>query len=175
MNEKQLYNLKWYDYRPYMPDTATLIFIGEWVNAFDRLLVKMGFDHFENNRGEVVKKDYPYSSGNIVYLKAVNDGEDWKRFTTLRKDCDVRTVPYWVFWEVALQTMVNYDGFDFGLQAFDNLLLLGSAFEHVKNLLKDGQIVFARMPFLQPDRYTGTQIQKDYCEYIVFKVNERYG
>ena len=175
MNEKMLYNTKWYDYRPYMPDVANLLFITEWVSAYDKLLVRMGFDHFEDGRGSVIKKPFPYPRGDIVFLKAVNHGKDWKRFTRLRQTADSLCFPYWTFWAVGLQTMVDFDGFGFGLQAFDDTMLLGSTVDHVKTSIKEGPIQFAKMPFLQPDKYEGTRIQNDYCHYVVARIGARYG
>lgn len=173
MNEKTLYTKKWFDYRPYMPDTASLLFVNEWVAAFDRLLVKMGFNHFEDN-GKVIEKPFPFAQGSLVYLKARNQGEDWKMFTRLRQAADANCLPYWIFWNVGLQTMIDYDGFEFGLQAFNDSMLLGSTVDHAQARFNDGPIVFARMPFLQPHKYTGTQIQRAYCDHIVDRVKNKY-
>ena len=34
MDEKQLYEIKWHDYRHLTPDVATLVFIGEWAERY---------------------------------------------------------------------------------------------------------------------------------------------
>ena len=86
MDEKQLYETKWHDYRHLKPDVATLVFIGKWAERYTEFNEAVGnsryvsfFKNYENFSLDYLK------AKKKAFWKAMQDHRQWALLVHLRR------------------------------------------------------------------------------------------
>ncbi|MGD0275749.1 MAG: hypothetical protein ABSB79_06805 [Syntrophales bacterium] len=155
-DEKELYELKWFDYRALSPEGATKRFCLEYQRAFS-------MSHMPHSSESLGESKY------INIFKGATRLEDWKWFPTmtkLRQLADTYFMKYEDFWEWGFQGAL-----DLGFKStFPNVFLSKSLKAYILDKGKNYNMRFLRYtdsPFLNPKSYVGHEIQKDYFSYLV--------
>ena len=162
LDERELYDLKWFDYRPFDPDTATLFFLKEQAKRFVKHYASLG-------RYPVVLRAY----ATFDRIRLGKKMKRWKVLTELRQWCDKLGMPYGKFWEWACETHLELKIGKMYEIYFTNENLLfevKSAWEQEKRNF----IITSDFYLLHPNNYKHYEFQDDYYGYLVGQVKRRY-
>lgn len=161
MDERKLYSLKWFEYRPYDPQTATLMFIRAWGRESVRHNAKIG-------RFPVVFATYKtFDPVKLVKTRR------WKIHNILRQWSDAQGMPYEKFWEWAFMAHLLCK---FKYQNEINFTK-DSVLTRVKSEWEQYKVDFIHLSdnwLLQPDNYHGYAFQNEYYCYLIGEIVNRY-
>lgn len=177
MDERRLYELKWFDYRPLSPDTATVAFMCE----FWKRLATVMKDDLGDDRA-------PYRIDNMIMKLADKPPKTWRDFQmgeTLRSWSDRNFMRYDHFWMWAFE---EYLGMSFGTKGLvkgkkDRTIIM-NYFNYPKILSKVQQrrgqheadrVIWSEHPYFKPEAFEGTRLQLDYFDYVVCAVKRLSG
>ncbi len=175
LDERELYDTKWFDYYHLPPDVATLTFFFEWAKAITNFKESIGESRFVN----VLKK---YERLDIEYLKS--HGTTWKHVQNLRQWADQHGLEYRNYWSVAfivatdlnfvrvLKTKTAKHSTVF-LSAFYNKNLKREVLRRIKEHRSQ---VIQKSDFwlFRAKHYKGYQSQRNYYNYLIEMVKQRY-
>ncbi len=163
MNEKELYDMKWFDYRAMDPDTATLVFMHEYalrMREYNELLGRSRYFYILKSF-KAFERDY------------LRNHRLFKILEKLRPIADKHGMPYDKFWEFACEAHMNLGFKKTYVNVFLNKNILKKIKEDWEQYKKDF-ICYSKSTSLQPDNYQGFDIQKDYYEYLLGQIKTRY-
>jgi hypothetical protein len=160
IDERELFDTKWFEYRPIDPDTATLVFIKAWAKRMQKYNALLG-------KYPVVFRDYrSFNRARLSKMKR------WNTMARLRQFCDKHGMPYGKFWEWACEAHLELKLHKMHEVYFTNEKLLfevKAAWEqHKRNF-----IVTSDSWLLHPDFYRGYEWQNDYYEYVIGEIKRR--
>ena len=162
-DERELYELKWWDYRMLKPDVCTLSFMREWVKAAAEFNELVKGTRYINVLKRFKRFDLPYLRGH----------EAWKVLQRLRQWADAQGMPYDHFWAYAYEAHIKL-GFDRPyLPVFQNEHLLGmvkEAWQEAKRV----RVIWAESPWFKADKYQASQMQDDYFGYLLREIKSHY-
>lgn len=188
MHEEELYDLKWFDYRPLPPDTATMAFTHQHIEFSGRYLEDLGEEGGKQISRGILKSLDPQNV------------RGWKFFPTmekLRQWADKNGMRYDHFWELA---MIAYNDLGFGtvrltekfysrkagkvltqvkpyrcliLNLFTTARMLARILESHREL-KETTIIKSNDPYFQPENYAAEPLQVDYFRYLCMELMTRY-
>lgn len=172
--EDELYKTKWFDYRMLSPDMATMRFVYFWMKSHGWALSHAGLDFREDLNGDPVPVPYHYAQGTMEYFQQVNDGEDWEAFQKLRRMCDRRGVPYWMFCESAIKVLQGTDEGVLDVRCTTGNMMLNSIMLDVTERKLHGPIPLARDPHFAAAAYVGHPLQEEYAWHVTRAIKSRY-
>lgn len=176
MDERSLYNLKWFDYRPIEPDTATLACAMAHTRKLGTYLQELDCGNFISARNSLFK------GFNLDKIRG------WKHFETmerLRWWCDKRLLRYDLFWEYAFETYIQFGlgtrGYGKGRRhrmIFLSLFRSQALLAHVAQLHQgrsQERIALSDHPYFAASQWRGELLQRDYADYLVNELRRRHG
>lgn len=163
--ERNLYEVKWFDYRMVSPDGATILFIAEYARRVQDYRVDVAGNP-EGSRG----------FANVLRGFDLKDPKAWGQFgimQTLRRFADKNCIPYGNFWKWAFRA--HLDG---GWKIVQPKIFLQTSIKARVIELQDEHmeafVTFSLLPVFSAENYKGHEIQKDYYYNLVSEVNSRY-
>lgn len=176
--EQGLAELKWFDYRPLAPDTATLAFVCEHVKGLARQLEYLGEERaWFKAHGSV------FGKGRKLNPAEPHAWKHWTLFERLRRLADQHFMRYDLFWAMAFEA---YNEFGWGAKQlkgkgygfipfnyFGNRTMLSRVKagyeEYTRRFL-----VKSHLPFFRPESFTGHPFQVGYWRYVAGEIKKRY-
>jgi len=163
MDQKELFDTKFFDYRALAPDAATLFFMRDWAVAFTNYNEDLG-----RSRYWAFLKGF--ESFDLSYLKAT---PRFKVHEKLRSFADAHGFRYDLFWQWAFEAHLHM-GFQ---RTFENVFLslriLKRALE-MKRKHEENFITYATTDIFKPQNYRNLELQNDYYWYLVYEIKNRY-
>lgn len=160
LDEKELYDLKWFDYRTLPVRGADLLFILSWLKVAAHYQAKCGYSRYA---GWWIRK---------LDIKNYKKGKQIPNLIKLRQWADSRGLKYEYFWERAFEAHTNFAFKNSFPNAFLNKTILNYVSSESK---KSGIIKYADFEFFKTDNYFGHEFQNDYYSYLIREVKNNYG
>ena len=159
MDEQELMDLKWYDYRVMPPDLATKVFIREYAKRFVRYFDRLG----------LAGRHY-----NTLKTFDITNPKKWRHWSVielLRQWADAHCMKYDDFWTWAVEasSVLNFK------RTFPNTFLHPTIKTYVLQKSKEPSYLrHADYDWLKPEHYREWELQNDYYWYIVKELQRRY-
>jgi hypothetical protein len=167
IQERALFQKKWYDYRAIPHEMATLVCISHFVEHI-RVLQKHTL-----GEEDAVYKNVLKGCGR---LRNIFEWKWWRTFEVIRQFCDKNCMPYGYFWETAIQIAVDKG---YPRPSMVNTYLSWSLqesvlFEFKRNGVDWGYIRFSKVDIFKAENYKGLKRQDEYYWYLIRSVKELY-
>lgn len=175
--ERQLYDLKWHDYRMLSPDMCTLVFICEYSRAVRwQRVEEYGIPPEEVKNLSVLdgnpksREKNPNAKFDFTDIKA---WRYWNIMEKLRRWADEMYLPYDKFWEwaFAVRRKLNYK------YSTPTVFAAAPLQEEILNMRDEYErhyIFTSKLPVFRAEAYSGTPLQDDYCECVVGDLRRKY-
>jgi hypothetical protein len=176
MDERRLYDLKWFDYRPLAPDTATM--------AFSLWHVRKLAAHLSDldEGGFIYACNSAFKGINVERLR------QWKHFGVMEKLrwwADKRFLRYEDFWELAFGVHLDFGlgtrGYGKGrksrtifVQVFTSPKILAEV-NCRASLRQQERLILSDHPYFQAPAWRGKPLQVDYAAHVAGELKRRYG
>lgn len=161
INEKELFDLKWFDYRAISPHAATLICLKEYVKRTVSQNADLG-------KFPVVLRAYSgFDKISLCRMKR------WKYLIRIRQFADKHGMPYAKFWEFAVKEHHDRRLRLYNEYAFTNEKILRETARKWR-WYREEFIVYSDFYLLHPTNYRGYPFQDDYYSYLVGRLKRRH-
>lgn len=175
--ERELYDLKWHDYRMLSPDVATLLFINEYSRTKRWMLVdNEGIDPRDVEKLSVLdgnataRKKNPRAAFDFTNLR---NWRFWKIFEKLRRWADEMHFRYDFFWEYAFRAHREMKYKFSSPSVFCSEALLDKVLDF-RDERAATQITLSELPVFKADNYGDTEIQNDYYYDLLGTLRQKY-
>jgi hypothetical protein len=163
MDQRELFDTKFFDYRALAPDAATLFFMRDWAVAFTNYNEDLG-----RTRYWAFLKGF--ESFDLSYLKAT---PRFKVHEKLRSFADAHGFRYDLFWQWAFEAHLHM-GFH---RTFEQVFLFPKILTKImeyKRIFDENFITYATTDIFKPQNYRNLELQNDYYWYLVYEIKNRY-
>ena len=160
--ERTLMESKWWDYKLVEPETATLIFIREYVHQVTRYMEELGRSRHTN----VLK---------AFSAERPREWRHWNLAEATRMWCDSHGIAYDEFWAWATEEHLRGGWHMTFINAFCGEKMRKKVFERLE-AARSQMMKVSRHPFFRAESYRrGCKLQNAYCHHLVAEVRRRYG
>ena len=163
MDQRELFDTKFFDYRALAPDAATLFFMRDWAVAFTNYNEDLG-----RSRYWAFLKGF--ESFDLTYLKAT---PRFKVHEKLRSFADAHGFRYDLFWQWAFEAHLHM-GFH---RTFEQVFLFPKILTKImeyKRTHDENFITYATTDIFKPQNYRNLELQNDYYWHLVYEIKARY-
>ena len=163
MDERELFDTKFFDYRALTPDVATLIFMQDWATAFTNYNEDLGRSRYWAFLKSFESFDSSYLQTNARF----------RILGKLRHFADAHGFRYDLFWQWAFDAHLNLGFHKTWENVFLNSRILTKTIE-MKREHEENFITYARSDIFKPENYRNLELQNDYYWYLIYEVKNRY-
>ena len=163
MDERELMETKFFDYRALTPEVATLVFMREWARAFCNYNEDLG-----KTKHYVFLKSF--QSFDLSYLR---DNRRFKTLGKLRQIADKHGVRYDLYWQWAFEAHLSLG---FG-KTFENVFFnknIQAKILDMKRAHDETFMTYAESDIFKPENYRNLELQNDYFWHLIRKIKDRY-
>jgi len=164
MDERELIEMKFFDYRALTPEMATLVFMREWAQAFCNYNEDLG----KTKHYAFLKS---FKSFDLDYLKT---NTRFKTLGKLRQIADKHGMRYDLYWQWAFEAHLSLA---FG-KTFENVFLNKSIQAKILDFKRKHDkrtITCAKSDIFSPENYRNLELQNDYYWHLINEIKNRYG
>jgi hypothetical protein len=163
MDERELMDMKFFDYRALEPEVATLVFMANWAQAFCNYNEDIGYTkHFAFLKG--------FKSFDLDYLRT---NSHFKTLNELRKIADKHGARYDLFWQWAFEAHTELSFQNKMVNTFKNKNIQAKILDK-KRAHEKTFITYAKSDIFKPENYRNLELQNDYCWYLIREIKNRY-
>jgi len=163
MDERELMEMKFFDYRAMEPEVATLVFMESWAKA----LMNYNEDLGKTKHYAFLKS---FKSFDLAYLR---ENARFKALTKLRRIADKHGMRYDLYWQWAFDAHLEL-GFS---KTFENVFLnlkIQAKIPDKKRAHEKTFVTWAKSDIFKPENYRNLELQNDYCWYLIREIKNRY-
>jgi len=172
MNEKEknLYPLKWFDYRDVTPEGADMLFLQAWCKAHNDFQAFYLIDvRFDSDGKEYLK---PLRWESLQDL--LDDGKFMERVSRLRRSADKNGIPYKLFWSFAFELLADVDNLDCEITSLaSSISSRASIFDSYRERFSE-RVTISEHPRMFPANFSGLKSQIEYFTYVEEEAKKRY-
>lgn len=183
--ERDLYEIKWFDYRMVSPDMATAMFARSYARAMVSLRLKLGL--LEERRAPY------YDALRTMDVVNMRGWRNWNTMERLRRWADKNFMPYDLFWEWACRAYVELGfnerkhvvartGKDGKVKREKKDVIYANAFLN-KNLLArvldlqddhERYVLYSNLEVFRAENWQDHPIQNDYYDHLVSELKHKH-
>ena len=163
MNERELMETKFFDYRALTPEVATLVFMREWARAFCNYNEDLGYTrHFAFLKG--------FKSFDLNYLRT---NRPFKILNELRQIADKHGARYDLYWQWAFEAHTELCFGNKMVNTFKNKKIQAKILD-MKREYDERTITYAKSDIFKSANYRNFELQNDYFWHIIREIKNRY-
>lgn len=174
MDERLLFEKKWFDYRMLTPEAANLVFLRQFIDAYREYSIMRRGNGFVNPLSYRKRKKKGEAKSTVVSVpvgEVSTSWPGWKTLVELRQWADSHCLRYEDFWPVAFRVLVARKIPSFSIHFCKNQKLLSQV---LAELRARPMITLSSLGYFKPENYVGHELQNDYYWHIYRSILEKY-
>ena len=161
--EIELYQSKFFDYRPVSPDVATMQFMYAYGKAMEIYNDTLGYTKYRHILKAFDKME----------LGALKEKTQFKSLASLRRWADRHGMPYDLYWSYATEAHLQLKFDKTYINVFSHKKIRAYVLEKWESRRRQ-VVIRSDSHFFKAENYQGFQVQKDYYEYVIDGVFEKH-